>query len=152
VLTGLAGEVVVVWLVVVTGVVVWLVVVVVDVVDIVVADCLALVVGVVACLVAVGVVWVAIVWDLDVLDVLDVLWVKDDAWAARALRGLALLVVAVVGMAALCCFVELVDEPLPPHAARLSVSTTALRAPVTLWMLNSRAQRMDDLVSIGFVI
>ena len=138
---------VVVWLVVVTGAVVWLVVVVVDVVDIVVADCLALVAVVVACLVALGVVWVALVRDLDVLDDLDVLRVKDDAWAAR---GLALLVVAVVGMAALCCFVELVDEPLPPHAARLSVSTTALRAPVTPWMLNS--QRMDDLLSIGFVI
>jgi hypothetical protein len=145
----LFGEVVVAWLVVVTGVVVW-VVVVVDVADVVVADCFAVVAVVLACVVAVGVVWwVAFVWDLGVLDVLDVLWVKDDA---RALRGLALLVVAVVGMAALCCFVELVDEPLPPHAARLSVSTTALRAPVKPRMLNSGARRMDDLLSIGFVI
>jgi hypothetical protein len=148
----LAGEVVVVWLVVVTGAVMWLVVGVVDVVDIVVADCLALVAVVVACVVAAGVVWVAFVRDLDVfLDVLDVLWVEGDAWAGRALRGLALLVV-VVGMAALCCFVELVDEPLPPHAARLSVSTTALRAPVKPWMPNSGGRRMDDLLSIGFVI
>jgi hypothetical protein len=148
VLTGLFGEVVVAWLVVVTGVVVW-VVVVVDDADIVVADCFAVVAVVLACVVAVGVVWVAFVWDLGVLDVVDVLWVKDDA---RALRGLALLVVAVVGMAALCCFVELVDEPLPPHAARLSVSTTALRAPVKPRMLNSGARRMDDVLSIGFVI
>ena len=131
-LTGLFATVVVAWLVVVTGVVVWLVVVV-WVVDVVVLDFFGADAVVVVCAVAMDAVWVATVW------VLAVLWVLDDVLAARALRGFVLLAVVVdvveavdvvVRVDPLSCVVEVVLEPLAPHPARLSMSTTTLRAAI----------------------
>jgi hypothetical protein len=144
-LTGFFGEVVVAWLVVVTGVVLWLVIVV-WVVDVVVPDFFGEVAVVVVCVGAVDVVWVAAVW------VLAILWVLDEAWVTRAVGGLGLAVVVVVvaiGADAICCFVELVlAPPLPPHAARLSMSTTTLRAAIALRAPSTEERRQNDLLSI----
>jgi hypothetical protein len=91
---------------------------------------------VVVCVVAMDVVWVATVWALAVL------WVLDDVLVARALRGFVLLAVVVdvvdvvVRVDALWCVVEVVLEPLAPHPARLSMSTTTLRTAIKPRTLN----------------
>jgi hypothetical protein len=132
----------------VTGVVVWLVVVV-RAADVAVSVFFGDVAVVVVCVGVVDVLRLPVVRDFDLL------WFVADVWAARTVSGVGLLVVKLVvvaGASAFWCFAALVVEPLPPHAARLSASTTTLAAATGYRSLNCEKRRRQGLRAIRQVM